>query len=479
MTADPIDLAAMFLGHVEADPGRDAIVTEQAVIAYAELGERVLAAAEAFAAEGVVAGETVGVAVGDEIGHIVTALALICLGAPQVTLPAHQTAANKGALARLTGATRIVADTEGGWAAEAGIRTLRSEARRGGHGRTPALAPFAADGPVLYRTTSGTTGTPKAFGQTATFVASSVERIASDPWHRRLLRTSTMEFDSTKITHLTNILAGNTSTLLADLQPSRLIRFCHAAGVTDVHMGAQRLQLLTEAGQGRLPPTTRLLSGGSRVPGGLRAAAARTLTDELWISYATSEVGIVSFATPDQHAAYPEGVGIPLPGVTVEIRDADGAAVAPGEIGLARIAKPGLPRSYLAGPDQGPNLDSGWFYSNDLMSQPEGGPLIFHERADDLMVLSGLKIFPAPIEDALTAHPDVAEAVAYPLPSRVHGDIPVAAVVLRPDAAASDSDLLRHCRAALGVNGPRRVFIVDAIPRTMTGKPVKRLLPTG
>ena len=104
--------------------------------------------------------------------------------------------------------------------------------------------------------------------------------------------------------------------------------------------------------------------------------------------------------------------------------------VAPGEIGQIRVRKGGVPKDYVAEPGANANFQDGWFYPRDLVSQRPGEPLIFHGRADDVMILNGINIFPSAIEDTLESHPAVKEAVAYAIKSRVHGEIPVAAVVL-------------------------------------------------
>jgi acyl-CoA synthetase (AMP-forming)/AMP-acid ligase II len=81
------------------------------------------------------------------------------------------------------------------------------------------------------------------------------------------------------------------------------------------------------------------------------------------------------------------------------------------------------------------------------------------------------------LEDTLESHADAQEAVAYSLKSRVHGEIPVAAVVLHPQARARDADqLLEFCRQSLGIRGPRQIVVVDRIPRNAAGKPLRREL---
>jgi acyl-coenzyme A synthetase/AMP-(fatty) acid ligase len=76
-----------------------------------------------------------------------------------------------------------------------------------------------------------------------------------------------------------------------------------------------------------------------------------------------------------------------------------------------------------------------------------------------------------------TSRSDVEEAVAYPIKSRIHGEIPVAAVVLKKTAEARNAaHLLGHCRQILGIRAPRQIFVVDRIPRNAAGKPLRREL---
>jgi acyl-coenzyme A synthetase/AMP-(fatty) acid ligase len=182
-------------------------------------------------------------------------------------------------------------------------------------------------------------------------------------------------------------------------------------------------------------------------------------------------------ATPDQHEAFPEGVGFPLHGVVIELVDAQGIRVAPGEIGRARVRKQSQPNKYIGDPKASEAFIDGWFYPGDLLSRPEGGPLVFHSRADDVMILNGINIWPGAIEDALESHPDVIEAAAFAIKSRVHGEIPAAAIVLAPSAAEREPSYFREfCRQALGARGPRQIVIVDAIPRNSVGKALRRQL---
>jgi acyl-coenzyme A synthetase/AMP-(fatty) acid ligase len=288
-----------------------------------------------------------------------------------------------------------------------------------------------------------------------------------------------MEFDSSRKYRICATMAGNTSVFSRQFDLEALGQICAREDVSGVHIGTYKLASLlrTRTSHGRkLPPFTGVLTGGSRVPGALRKAVAARLTENLWVSYATTELGLISIASPDEHEAFPEGLGFPVPGVTVDIVDALGSPLTEGEIGEARIRNAAMPHAYVGDAVASSAFRDAWFYTRDLLSRTKDGPLIFHGRADDVMILNGINIFPSAIEDTLEIHPDVQEAVAYPIKSRIHGEIPVAAVVLKEGARRDIAHLIDHCRQILGIRAPRQILVVDRIPRNSAGKPLRREL---
>jgi acyl-coenzyme A synthetase/AMP-(fatty) acid ligase len=194
------------------------------------------------------------------------------------------------------------------------------------------------------------------------------------------------------------------------------------------------------------------------------------LTPHLRVSYATSEVGVISIAQPDEHRQWPDGVGHPIPGVEVEVRDEHGVVVPRGERGNPWVRKAGAAHAGL-------EEVQGWLRIPDIVSWPDGAPLQFHGRADDLITMNTIGVFPAEIEDVLGAHPAVLHVAAYGVESNRHGQIPVAAVVLRRDVPAEESELLDYARRSLGLRSPRAVFFVDELPRNANGKVLVRALP--
>jgi acyl-coenzyme A synthetase/AMP-(fatty) acid ligase len=473
-----VSAADMLRARGAASPGADAIVSEDARVSFGALLDRVDRMIGLLCREGWTPGMVVGVAMRDADLHLATALALLCLGDAQVCLPSHETSAsNRSTMGRL-GVSLVVCDERRDWMD--GVRAVVVDER------TLAAAPSGlaqarpaqADAAAVYVKTSGSTDVPKLFPLSFARLAGAAARTAAEPKERRVMRTSSIEFDSTRIYRL-YALFGGCATVIAPRDIAALGSACRRLDVSQVHIGTYALASLLNGGRALspMPETTSLLTGGSRVPGPLRAAIAARLSRNLWISYATSEIGQISLATPDEHEEHPEGVGRPRPEAEVEIVDAEGRPVARGEVGEIRARRPAAPKAYVGQEASSSQFRDGWFYPNDLISWPDDGPLIYHGRADDVMLLNGVKISGGAIEDALAAHADVREVAAFPLPSRLHGEIPAAAVVLAPGAERADAAaLLAHCRTILGLRAPRRIVVVDAIPRTPTGKPLKREL---
>jgi acyl-coenzyme A synthetase/AMP-(fatty) acid ligase len=168
---------------------------------------------------------------------------------------------------------------------------------------------------------------------------------------------------------------------------------------------------------------------------------------------------------------------MPVPWIDFEIVDEDGDAVPRGEVGAIRVRCEHMMSEYYRDPvATALHFRDGWFYPRDMGSMTPTGALRLHGRADDVMNLNGIKIFPAEIERVLEEHPAVRAAAAFAKRSASHGDIPVAAVELHPSASVAAEELMARARAILGVRAPRKIVVLDALPRNASGKIVKRKL---
>jgi acyl-coenzyme A synthetase/AMP-(fatty) acid ligase len=153
--------------------------------------------------------------------------------------------------------------------------------------------------------------------------------------------------------------------------------------------------------------------------------------------------------------------------VQLQIVDEGGAVLGVNEPGRLQVASP---QAGGAG---------GWIITSDLAHLDADGFLYIDGRADDVIVRGGFKVSPETVVRALRAHPSVADAAVAPVPDERLGQIPVAAVELRPGAAADGEELRQHCRATLTpYEVPARIFVVDALPRGAALKVDRRLLLT-
>ena len=153
-------------GHAARQPDEDAIVTEDAKVSYAEFFERVTAFANWLLHHGLTPGEVTGVCIRDEIGHLVCAMALLCLDTPQMSLGSHESGATKRTLARKAGVTQLVVEKPDDWMD--GLRTIVAPIRDPKAISTaPGVTAGSAfpgrthDSIAVYQNTSGSTNVPK------------------------------------------------------------------------------------------------------------------------------------------------------------------------------------------------------------------------------------------------------------------------------------------------------------------------------
>lgn len=210
----------------------------------------------------------------------------------------------------------------------------------------------------------------------------------------------------------------------------------------------------------------------------------RPIHDNWW----QTETGGIMVANLAACPIKPGSMGRPLPGVEVAIlgRDQAGQAVeitAPdveGELAIRR-GWPSMFRTYLGQPERyAACFDGPWYRTGDLARRDAEGYLWFLGRADDVIKSAGHLIGPFEVESALMEHPAVAEAGVIGKPDAVAGSIVKAFVALRPGHEPSPAlrrDLLAHARRRLGpAVAPREIDIVDGLPKTRSGKIMRRLL---
>jgi long-chain acyl-CoA synthetase len=180
-------------------------------------------------------------------------------------------------------------------------------------------------------------------------------------------------------------------------------------------------------------------------------------------------------------ADFSDAIGRPVPGVEVRIVDDDGRPLPPGAAGELLIRTPAALDGYFGAPEETRAvLADGWFRTGDLATVRPDGYVRLEGRKRERILRGGYSVFPQEIEAVLLAHPSVAEAAVVGEPHAELGEEVVAFVALRDGTREQPEALVAFCKQRLaGFKYPRRVTILDRLPRAATGKILKSRLLAG
>ena len=349
--------------------------------------------------------------------------------------------------------------------------------------RLPSPAPSDPRAPALVLYTSGSTGRPKG----------AVLSHAALEWANRMwagpiigLEESDVLLAALPLAHAFGIngalfaplLAGATVRLVERYVPERVAEIVAREPITVLPGVATMFQRLLDvpgfAGGRKL----RLgVSGAAPCPWEVAEAwRARTGT-RIVRGYGSTELfRPVSYLAADP-AERPESIGRAVPGVELKLTDETGTTVA-GDSGELWIRTPAVMDGYLDNPaETAAVLVDGWFRTGDIARIDGEGYVTIVGRVRERIKRGGYSIFPAEVETVLLAHPAVAEAAVVAMPDPTLGEEVAAFVALRPGAAADAETLIAWCRDRLAAfKYPRRVTLIDALPRSATGKVLKAKL---
>ena len=174
-------------------------------------------------------------------------------------------------------------------------------------------------------------------------------------------------------------------------------------------------------------------------------------------------------------ARLPGSVG-PGTDVRISIMDTEGRHLPAGERGEVVIQGPNVVTGYENNPEaNATSFTGGWFRTGDQGVLDENGYLTLTGRLKEMINRGGEKISPREIDEALLTHPAVAEAVAFGTPHPTWGEEVAATVTVREPV--TEQDLLAYCKERMAdYKRPKQIHIVDAIPRTATGKIQRRVV---
>jgi long-chain acyl-CoA synthetase len=201
---------------------------------------------------------------------------------------------------------------------------------------------------------------------------------------------------------------------------------------------------------------------------------------ELW---GMTEIAGLGTTFPSNGPRKLGSIGIAMPWVEARVGDVADAGVTmpPGEVGELMIRGPIVMQGYYGNKEatRATIEPDGWLHTGDLATMDEDGAVFVVDRKKDMINTAGFKVFPAEIERVVAAHPSVAMVAVGRVPDEMKGEIAKAYVVLKPDAEPDADGILALCRDQLAAyKVPRAVQFVPDLPKTSTGKIMRRELST-
>jgi malonyl-CoA/methylmalonyl-CoA synthetase len=461
-----------------SNPQASAIYAEDVDLSFAELTERVERASGWLADRGVVAGDRVALMIPRSLAFLELFLGALRIGAVALPLNDRYTASEVGFL--LADAEPRLAVLVDDLAAEHGA--IRASTLRSALDEAPRVpAPtVAADAPAVLCYTSGTTGRPKGAILLHRNVMATIAALhKARGWTERDVLVHALPLNHVHglfVAQLGALWAGARTVWVPRFEPALVWEAIERHRAT-IFMGVPTFytRLLTAGGTPDLASVRLFTSGSAPLPAHIFAGFDARFRHRILERYGMTEVGIV-LSNPLDGERKPGSIGLPLPGVELRVTDPRGVDVAAGEIGELRIRGPSVFASYLGQKEATEAaIGDGWMHTGDLGRRDADGYVFLTGRASELVLVGGLNVYPREIEAVLLDHPDVVDAAVVGVDDDDLGEVPCAAIVLRPGVEALSSDQIRaFARERLApYKVPKRVLEVPALPRNAMGKTLK------
>lgn len=337
--------------------------------------------------------------------------------------------------------------------------------------------------------TSGTTGVPKGAPRSpapTAYIGSAITVMAKIPFQsKRPIFIGPPLFHGFGLAFMATCLAtGAPMAIQRRFRPPEVLRFIRQHRVkvlVAVPAMLQRLLDVPADQQVDLSGLSAVLAAAAPLTGALAKRWMDQHGDHLYNLYGSTETGFCAMATPHDLRAAAGTVGKPPLGTDVRIMNAAGEILPAGEIGHICIKSPMLFEGYVGGGHK--SSMHGYMNIGDVGHFDAAGRLFVDGREDDMIVSGGENVYPQELEDLLATYPGIAEVAVIGVSDVEFGQRLKAFVVWREgqgaDPAADEAGLREFIRAHLArYKMPREIVFIDALPRNITGKVLKKALVT-
>lgn len=435
-------------------PDKPALVWDGGALTFAELDARARALADALTARGVKAGDCVALSIGNHWAFAIALLAAWKIGATVAPLDKLlKDDERSGILSDLLPALLLDETCVDGLA-------------------TAAAGRRSADGGALILYTSGSTGRPKG-----ALLSHAALGLAIESWAGPVMALTQADvvLATLPLAHsfglngalLAPLLVGATVALVDRFATDRVldaIRRHRATVFPGVATMFRRLLDAPELGAADLGSVRIAVSGAAPCPWELAERWRNRTGIRIVRGYGMTELfRPISYQAADPTES-PDSIGWPVPGVEIRIVDDE-----------LWIKSPSAMDAYVNAPDETREvLVDGWFRTGDLATVSAEGLVTIAGRKRERILRGGYSVFPPEVEAVLLTHPAVAEAAVLAVPHPELGEEVAAFVALRPDSRATPDELVAHCRERLAAfKYPRRLVVLDSLPKSPTGKVLK------
>ena len=358
-------------------------------------------------------------------------------------------------------------------------------------GQVPPPVQLGADEVAFLTYTSGTTGVPKGAMNTHRNVVFTAQ-VYRD-WVR--FRPGGSVFGVAPLFHITGLIGHIAISMLAPMPLVLAYRF-EPQVVLDAlleHRPTYTIGAITALNallnapgftKDHFSSFTSIYSGGAAISPTAEqrflAETGKQVHNAYGLTETTSPMTVTPFGSPSpvDPTSGALSVGVPAPNTVVRIQDDEGRNLPLGEVGEIVADGPQVVAGYWRKPEEtAANLPGGALKSGDVGFMNSEGWVFIVDRKKDMINASGYKVWPREVEDVLAEHPAVRESAVVGVPDEKRGETVKAFVSLHAGASATEDELIAHCKERMAAyKYPRSVVLVDELPKTVTGKILRREL---
>lgn len=465
------NIVESIFAHARLRPASAAIIAGRHIITYAHLPHLVGKIAHRLRERGVGPGDTIGVSMRHNPLHLMALLALAQVGA--VSLPLHPAEPVERRLlaARRFGADRMLSGNRQFALPGLDFIGLERFPFAGGGVSDDFIAPLDDDAAMRIVISSGTSGDPKGMVLTHGNMALRNQTTEAGVSSSSRVMPMDLNFIVGFRPAMSALAQGATLVFPPQLSIGHILHGMLAHRVTHVYLSplqARAVAVRAGALGFACPDLVSLRIGGGPVSAAVLQAVQSKVTRNVYVSYGSTESGMVTYASSELLARHPGTVGRVCPWADIEVIDTEDRVLPPGTTGQIRIRSEHQVSGYYRDDERTRRHFRGeWFYPGDLGHFDAEGLLYIDGREDEQINMGGMKIDPNDVEETLCTHPSVRDAGAFV--AGTDGNEFLAAALVLSDPSHLD-EVRAHAIAKLGPVAPMRYVTVQALPRTLTGK---------